>query len=285
MEINLNNFLIADCIHGKMIWLKGDGVIGKCLKHYGEWSEGENIIMSQFISEGNTVIDIGANIGTTVLALSKAVSDTGKVLAFEPQNIISQCLQATLTLNDITNVSVNNFAVSNESDWAYINDKEFAELGRYGEAGISETGTRIKTIKLDEIETERCDLIKIDVEGYEYQIIQGGIEFLKKHKPILYMEAKKNEKGTVKYLKWLFENGWRCYWHYAFWFRHNNFKKNNDTSIFETVGGIGVGDMNIVAVPNEINQPNNLLELQNYNEEWNDEEIREFYKTNDLQMI
>ena len=35
---------------------------------------------------GNTVIDIGANIGTTVLALSKAVSDTGKVLAFEPQN-------------------------------------------------------------------------------------------------------------------------------------------------------------------------------------------------------
>ena len=41
--------------------------------------------MSQFINKGDTVIDIGANIGTTVLSLSKQVGEK-KVLAFEPQN-------------------------------------------------------------------------------------------------------------------------------------------------------------------------------------------------------
>ncbi len=61
-----------------MIWPMGDGVLGPCLKNYGEWSEGENIIMSQFISDGDTVIDIGANIGTTVLSLSKQVGENGK---------------------------------------------------------------------------------------------------------------------------------------------------------------------------------------------------------------
>ena len=47
-----------------MVWPTNDQIIGRCLSLYGEFAEGENIIMSQFISEGDTVIDIGANIGT-----------------------------------------------------------------------------------------------------------------------------------------------------------------------------------------------------------------------------
>ena len=52
MEINLkNNFLIGECIHGFMIWPMGDGVLGPCLKNYGEWSEGENIICLLYTSD------------------------------------------------------------------------------------------------------------------------------------------------------------------------------------------------------------------------------------------
>ena len=284
MDITLKNFEIDDCIHGTMMWPKNDKVIGFCLPRYGEWSEGENIIMSQFISKGDTVIDIGANLGTTVLSLSKQVSSKGKVLAFEPQNIMSQCLQTNLTLNDILNVSVFNIAVSNKSGWAYINDQDFADNGRFGEAGISKKGTRIKTIKLDELELDNCSLVKIDVESHEWEVIQGGEKFLVKHRPVLYMEAKKEVEGTKKYLKWLFDNGWRCYWHYAFWYRANNFKKNNDTSGFDKVG-IGVGDMNIVAVPVNKNQPEDLLELNNYDDEWNSKDLKDFYRINKLQMI
>ena len=106
MEVNLKNFQVTDTIHGTMVSLKNDVVLGQWLKKYGEWSQGENIIMSKFVSKGDIVIDIGANIGTTVLSLSKQVSDEGKVIAFEPQSLMAQCLQTNLTLNDITNVVV-----------------------------------------------------------------------------------------------------------------------------------------------------------------------------------
>lgn len=279
MEINIKNFQIIDTIHGTMACLKNDAVLGQWLKKYGEWSQGENIIMSNFVSKGDIVIDIGANIGTTVLSLSKQVSSEGKVLAFEPQSLMAQCLQTNLTLNDITNVVVDSAAVSNKNGWTFLNDATFSGIGRYGEAGISDTGTRIKTIKLDEVEVPKCSLIKIDVESYEWEVIQGGQKFLRKHKPVLYMEAKNNVDGTKKYLKWLFDNGWRCYWHFAFWYRKNNYK--NDSNDMKP----GTGDMNILAVPSKDSQPNDLLELSSYDEDWDQNKLIDFYNSNNLPMI
>ena len=91
-----------------MTYPSNDEAIGKCLEAFGEWSEGENTIMANFISEGDNVIDVGANIGTTVLPASKKVGKKGRVIAFEPQTIIAQCLQTNLTLNNIKNVIVYN---------------------------------------------------------------------------------------------------------------------------------------------------------------------------------
>ena len=102
------------------------------------------------------------------------------MIAFEPQSLMAQCLQTNLTLNDITNVVVDTAAVSNKNGWTFLSDEIFSDLGRYGEAGISDTGTRIKTIKLDEVEVPKCSLIKIDVESFEWEVIKGGQNFLKK---------------------------------------------------------------------------------------------------------
>ena len=279
MDINLNKFNLSQCIHGIMIWPKNDAIIGKCLSLYGEWSEGENIIMSEYINNGDTVIDIGANIGTTVLSMSKNVGESGKVIAFEPQLIMSQCLNTNLTLNDITNVDVYNLAISNKNGWARLNDQEFSDLGRYGEAGISEKGTIIKTITLDEIEIESCSLVKIDIEGHEWEAIQGATGFLLNHKPALYLEAKRDVDGTKKYTEWLFDNGWNCYWHFAWWYRENNIKNNNN-NIFPAAG-----DMNLLAIHKDEKQPKNLLQLKDYSEDWNQNEILAFYEENNMKMI
>ena len=281
ININFDNFLFGDCIHGIMLWPIDDGVIGPCLKTYGEWSEGENIIMSQFINKDDIVIDIGANIGTTTLNLSEQVGCNGKVLAFEPQSKISQCLNTNLTLNGITNVIVDNAAVSKKTGWAKINDEKFKDNGRYGETRISKKGTtKVRTVCLDELDLPSCSLIKIDIEGHEWDAIQGGKNFLKNHEPVIYAEAKNDEQGTKKYLKWLFDNGWICYWHYAFWFRPENYKNNQNH-----IHNPGIGDMNIVAVPDKNDQPNNLLKLENYDDEWNDEAMKEFYKSKNIPII
>ena len=153
MDINLKNFNLAQCIHGIMVWPTNDSAIGKCLPLYGEWSEGENIIMSEYINEGDTVIDIGANIGTTVLSMSKNVGKTGKVIAFEPQLIMSQCLNTNLTLNDITNVDIYNLAISNKSGWAKLNDHEFLQ------------------VDLDRGEPEEMVLEGLKKEGHDIKIL------------------------------------------------------------------------------------------------------------------
>ncbi len=279
MDIALKKFGLEKCIHGYMMFPINDQVIGKLLKEFGEFAEGENIMLDNFISKGDIVLDIGANIGTQTLSISKQVGENGKVIAFEPQNIISQCLQTNLTLNDITNVKVYNMAVTNKNGWVRINDTEFSEKGRYGEAGISKSGTKIKAIKLDEIDLEECNLIKIDVESFEWEVIQGGQDFLKKHKPYLYMEAKKDIKGTKKYLKWLLENGWNCYWHFAWWWRIENFKKNKKYNFK------GDGDMNILAVPTNKTQPDFLPKIKNSNEEWNQKSYSSFFKENNIKII
>ena len=91
------------------------------------------------------------------------------------------------------------------------------------------------------------------------------------------MEAKMIE-GTRKYLKWLFENGWKCYWHFAFWCRNNNFRKNVN-NIFQSDG-----DMNIIAIPEKAKQPKDLLEITNPKEEWDQNKYKQFYEANGLDL-
>lgn len=278
MEINLNKFGLEDCIHGKMMFPINDSVIGACLKACGEFSENENIMLSKFLNNDDIVIDVGANIGTQTLFFAHQVGEGGKVLAFEPQNIISQCLQTNLTINDISNVQVYTIGISDKDGWARINDEEFSEEGRYGEAGIQEKGTLIPTLKLDNLDINKCNLIKIDIEGHEWNAIKGGKKFLKKHKPIIYLEAKKTD-GTKNYLKWFFDNGWRCYWHFAWWFRKNNYKNNVNVNF------LGQGDMNIVAIPNDIAQPDFLPEINSFDETWSQESYANFYIKNKIEII
>ena len=123
MNIKLEKLQVADTLYGKMIFPENDAVVGKRLPLYNEWSEGENIVMSQFVEPGDTVLDIGPNIGTTVMLLSKRVGATGKVYAFEAQQLMSQCLNANLVLNNIKNADVLSLAVSSETGWVLLKDQ------------------------------------------------------------------------------------------------------------------------------------------------------------------
>ena len=62
MNINLKDLNICESLYGNMIFPRNDMVVGRSLPLYGEWSEGENIVMSQLVNNGDSVIDIGANI-------------------------------------------------------------------------------------------------------------------------------------------------------------------------------------------------------------------------------
>jgi hypothetical protein len=123
-----------------MVYPKADSTIGRALSLYGEFAEGENYVMDRYVKPGDVVIDVGANLGTTVLPLARAVSSKGQVIAFEPQPLMAQCLQTTLTLNEYFNVRVISAALANYSGWSHIPAPDITQGGNYGAMALETEG-------------------------------------------------------------------------------------------------------------------------------------------------
>src|SRR6185295_9733823 len=89
---------------GNFIASDNDIYVGRSLIHYGEFSEIEWQLLAHYCHPGHTVVEIGANIGSHTVSLSKAVGRAGRVIAIEPQPVIFQTLCANLALNCLLNV-------------------------------------------------------------------------------------------------------------------------------------------------------------------------------------
>ncbi|MEM0970928.1 MAG: FkbM family methyltransferase, partial [Verrucomicrobiota bacterium] len=98
---------IHDQVHGRygpILFNRKDAYIGKSLALYGDFSEGECDVFHQLISSGETLIEVGANIGALTVPLARFVGPKGRVIAFEPQRILYQVLCGNIAQNQLTNV-------------------------------------------------------------------------------------------------------------------------------------------------------------------------------------
>lgn len=177
---------------GKFICYKDDWIT-KEIKEKGDWESELNDIFDKFINETCNVIDIGAFIGTNTIKMAHKAKH---VYAFEANLNIHNLLKANLLINNISNVSPFNKAVGNENK---IVDKMWYPTVpiNYGAMRINKhedlinefVNVNINMIHLDDITlNEKVDFIKIDVEGCEQEVLQGGIELIKKCKPVIVIE-------------------------------------------------------------------------------------------------
>lgn len=250
--------------YGTMTWPRVDRTIGLSLGVYGEFGESENRVIARYLKSGDWAVDIGANVGTTLLPMAKCVGPNGYVVGFEPQPLIAQCLQSNLTMNDILHARIISAACGKNTGIAYVPPLDYRAASNYGAVALTEDGLPVPMISLDDLKLSRCNLIKIDVEGHEWDVIQGAEQTLIRHRPILYMEAKQIP-GTQSVLAWLMQNGWKCYWHFAHFFTPYNFL-GNPNNLFG-----GSGDMNFIAFPQEVhNQPVDMPLISSPEENWKD---------------
>lgn len=142
-------------------------------------------------------LDIGANKGSYLWALSKAVSK-GKVLAFEPQSKLSAYLKVACKLAGLHNVEVYTLGVSDTASTKTLAipggqetspgaSFEFAVKNRE----ICKT-EEVETITLDDFfanEQSHIGAIKIDVEGHEIAALSGAKKIIAKHQPIIICES------------------------------------------------------------------------------------------------
>ena len=156
-------------------------------------------IFEQYINEDSIVIEGGCHIGLHSVKLSKL---SKKLYCYEPLKSSYDLLLSNLELNNCENVEVFNNALSDKQSKVKFN---WIGNGNPGASGLHDnpmgninstpTDIQVKTLTIDSLNLSELDFIKLDVEGYELKALKGGIETIKKFKPIITLECWENHQG------------------------------------------------------------------------------------------
>lgn len=147
-------------------------------------------------AEDATVVDVGANIGWTALRMA-LLAVRGQVYAFEPDPYNAEQCQDNIKRNNLTNIELFSIGLGNTETTVDMEVRTPSNRGgnRIAPQGVS-TNRRVQITRMDNVSKlrnlNRIDLIKVDVEGYELQVLKGAREILLKHKPTLFIELDDN---------------------------------------------------------------------------------------------
>jgi len=152
-----------------------------------------------------TVLDIGTNIGSTLLQFANKIGKKGKVYGFEPDPTNYQACINNIGLNNFHNIEVANIGLGDKKgSFNLVVDTETNRGGNRISFDIEnqKTSTTIQVERLDDWVNNKnisyVDLIKIDVEGFEMNVLKGAEEILKKHNPTLFIELDDNNLKQVE---------------------------------------------------------------------------------------
>lgn len=166
---------------------------------------------------GANVIDIGANIGWTMLNLSRR-SLTGKIYGFEPDPYNYDRCRDNIELNKFDNVFLFPLGLSDVNAQLSMEVRVASNRGGNRISTSSNGSHKVNVIRLDDFEPVKSlshvDLVKIDVEGYEMQVLKGSMEVLKQHHPVMFIELDDNNLKDQGYsakdlIVFLNDNGYR----------------------------------------------------------------------------
>ncbi|MBT8443880.1 MAG: FkbM family methyltransferase [Gammaproteobacteria bacterium] len=180
--------------------------------------EVEHRILREFLVNGDSVIDIGANVGAYTKEFSEIVGASGRVLAFEPVGENYVILETVVRKAGLQNVTTYRAALGAEVGTCDIVVPEmdgytgyyWAHLTKTDESGKRES---VQVHTLDQLLVDRVveavDFIKCDVEGGELDVVRGAAELLKQQRPGWLMEVSK--KNSEQIFALFFEAGYQAY--------------------------------------------------------------------------
>lgn len=157
------------------------------------------------VSAGQVLFDIGANVGYYSLLGSKLVGPNGKVFSFESvvRNLVY--LYRHIALNKLENVTIISAACSDRLTIASFSLGDNYALGHLGQGGNQgkynpKNTAVVPTVTVDEVvklTSVSPDVLKIDVEGAEFQVLQGAHNTLTKTKPIIFLSVHSSNLRSV----------------------------------------------------------------------------------------
>lgn len=212
-QIRLLNLLkpSADAMHklqDGIIWLdnediaiytSADNYIENSILTTGTYESEIHKIISFSLKPGEVALDIGCNLGLQSLRMSKIVGASGKIISFEPLDYLRKKSKRNFHLNNANNINLLPYALSDKEDTLEITiDENIFNQGTFSllqqPTGNSKQVIPIKIgDDLEEIKSlTTLSLVKIDVEGFEFNVLKGLESTLERFRPRIIFEYDKN---------------------------------------------------------------------------------------------
>jgi FkbM family methyltransferase len=194
-------------------------------------------LLRSYVAEGDLIVDVGACLGFYTVPLAMAAqAGRGHVLAVEPVAANRAILEANLALNQVTDVvsivpcglgrvttevtvHIESLGSGNATIVSGLDPSEIARHDRDGWTGATET---VRLHRLDDLDlspgvrARRCCLMKIDVEGFEEDVLAGASAFVAAHRPAILAEFNPDwleTRGSAQSLpvEWAEANDYDCW--------------------------------------------------------------------------
>ena len=181
-------------LHGYLMRLDLSKWSDRAAFFLGRWYDlSTQLLIQELVKPGDTVVDVGANRGMFALMASRLVGDQGRVLCFEPNPSCAKLLEDEVATNNIHNIVVFRAALGSKRENSilsvpYINSGE-------GTFGASTYGDELYQVHCDILQgdetlfAEHLSLIKIDVEGFECNVIEGLRGIIERDRPKIVTEV------------------------------------------------------------------------------------------------
>lgn len=141
--------------------------------------------LKEFVTPGAVVYDVGAHAGYISLTAALLAGSSGRVFSFEPRESNRRSIMRQMSLNPRLRITLMPFALSNRDGSASFDLSVSSSQGFISESGAS----RVDVRKIDSLVADGIiatpDLIKIDAEGHEAQVLEGGAATISSSRPTI----------------------------------------------------------------------------------------------------
>ncbi len=194
-----------------------DAAVGRHVVH-GSYEPEIEAIFRQLLRPGMGVVDLGANLGYFTMLAAHLVGPGGFVFAVEPNPDNVQLIEASRRLNGFAHVTVSQLAAGRRVELLMLNATHSNGTTSTIGAGLDQvlTARTVAAVPLDALidENRRIDLVKIDVEGAEYNALLGAERLLARNRPVIVSEFSPGLLTDISridgpgYLAWLHRLGY-----------------------------------------------------------------------------